>query len=75
MYYEINVSKKREVSGRTPQYAHYFATAKRSITDTNTLKEILKHFLSIFPKPEYQISISLDEERKKGIDIDELLSE
>lgn len=75
MYYEINVSKKREISGRTPQYAHYFATAERSITDTETLKVVVKHFLEIFPKPEYQISVSLDEQRRKGIDIDKLLSE
>lgn len=73
MYYEINVSKKRVRFGNAPQYVHYFATAERSITTTEQLKEILEHFVSIFPEPEYNISISRDDQSKTIIDIDDIL--
>lgn len=64
MHYEINVSKKNE-SG---DYIHYFATHSRSITSKERLKVIVEDFLTKFPKPEFNISVSYREE--KGISMD-----
>jgi hypothetical protein len=64
MYYEINVSKQND-SG---DYIHYFVTHKRSISNKARLKVIVEDFLTRFPKPEFNISVSLHEE--KGICMD-----
>jgi hypothetical protein len=58
MYYEINVSKKRGAGWLNPNdYGHYFATAPRSLQSKKETKAMLKHFLEIFPEPEYKISV------------------
>jgi len=58
MYYEINVAKKNEKG----QYVHYFATARRSITDRATLKTVVEDFVVRFPEPEFNITISYSPE-------------
>jgi hypothetical protein len=73
MYYEINVSKKiTKDDGMIPsvigQYHHFFATAKRSITDLKTLHKVYKVFKKVFPEPNYKIDITKWEETGHGID-------
>ena len=58
MYYEINVAKKSKYGG----YSHFFATAKRSIKDTDELTSVLETILVAYPEPEYSISVSKYEE-------------
>lgn len=69
MYYEINVCKLRKNG-----YAHFFATAERSLTTKAELKEALEEFVKKFPKPEYELSVTLDKQIKKGINIDKILN-
>ena len=65
MYYEINVSKNGK---------HFFATAKRSITDKDRLKVVHDIFVEKFPKSEgYELSIYYYEGNSIGIDPDNLL--
>ena len=71
MYYEINVAKLCN-DGKT--YSHYFATAKRSITSEDRLKNVLIHFKSLFPYPSYSISASYHPETGEGINISRLLN-
>jgi hypothetical protein len=63
MYYEINVSKMNPNSKR---HEHYFATARRSLTDRLATYKLLKHFLGLFPKPEYDITVSYHSEGFTG---------
>lgn len=59
-YYEINIS----LNGW-----HFFATANRSITDTNKLQSVLEVIITKFPENEgYKISISYNE--CKGYEIE-----
>lgn len=53
MHYEINVSKRVDA---TQRYAHYFATAERSITDESKAKATVEHFRQLFPEPEYNVT-------------------
>lgn len=69
MYYEINVSKKDSKN----TYKHYFATAKRSITSEKELIPMVKHFSTVFPEPEYKITVTCHSEAGVGLDVDELL--
>lgn len=64
MHYEINVSKKNDRG----DYIHYFATHKRSITNQARLKVIVEDFLTRFPKPEFNILVTLQEERGVSMD-------
>jgi len=48
MYYEINISEKNE---------HLFATAERSITDINHLKQVYDKLVAAFPEPQYEITV------------------
>ena len=59
MYYEINVA----LNGR-----HFFATAKRSITDAAELRDVFKVLDAKFPESEgYHLSISYHSETGFGI--------
>jgi hypothetical protein len=69
MYYEINVSKRK--TGHYP-YQHYFATAERSITTLDELKDIAKHFSTLFPEPEYKMSIARYQKIGFPLTVDEL---
>jgi len=64
MYYEINVAKKSKSGG----YSHFFATAKRSIKDTDVLASVLETILVAYPEPEYSVSVSKYEERGYRVD-------
>jgi hypothetical protein len=68
MYYEINVAKL----GKDGHYFHYFATAERSVTDIEKLKNLMKGFLLAFPKPEFEISVIEYQTVGKGIDLEEI---
>jgi hypothetical protein len=58
-FFEINVAKKDgEYSNGETMYKHYFATAERSITSDEKIKEVYAHFKTIFPKPEYNITVT-----------------
>ena len=46
MYYEINVAKLHEGTGR---YQHYFATAERSISSMRELRDLYKDISQRFP--------------------------
>lgn len=62
MYYEINVT----LSGK-----HFFATAKRSITNPWDLKEKLKVFIQKFPESEgYKLSVTRWEKVGEELEID-----
>jgi len=54
MYYEININKLKTSN----HYAHYFATAKRSITNKVDAALMLRNLEDKFPMPEYRITIS-----------------
>ena len=56
MHYEINVSKKNSDN----RYSHYFATAPRSLEnkDHSTMTTMVEHFKTLFPTPEYRISVT-----------------
>lgn len=74
MYYEINVAKETTYYGSKEKfYAHFFATAKRSITDRETLKKVYVELKAAFPEPKYNITVKYCSETMEGIDIDELL--
>ena len=70
MYYEINVAKK----DKKGEYRHYFATAKRSITTQTQLQEMTKHFMTVFPAPEYHISVSYVPEVSYGMEAQDFLN-
>lgn len=62
MYYEINVA----LNGK-----HFFATAKRSITNPWDLKDKLKVFIDKFPKNEgYELSVTKWEKVGEELEID-----
>lgn len=65
MYYEINIAK-RNAKG---EYAHYFATAERSITTIESAKEIYTELNNAFPEPEYNITVSKIEKIGYHIDV------
>lgn len=69
MYYEINVSKQNQ-SG---DYIHYFATAKRSITNKEKLKAVVQDFMTCFPAPQYKIGVSCNPEISTGMDAEAFL--
>lgn len=71
MYYEINVS----LNG-----THLFATHKRSLTNRNEARKVLRLFLTKFPKDDgYSISISFHPEKSFAVgkieDIENLTNE
>ena len=49
MYYEINVAKLNEKTGR---YEHFFATDERSITNMFKLQTVVNDFKNRFPESE-----------------------
>jgi hypothetical protein len=60
MYYEINVSQNGQ---------HFFATAKRSISDPLRLKEVYEALASRFSKEDgFELSITRYEELGRKID-------
>lgn len=62
MYYEINVSLK----GR-----HFFATAKRSITDSHHLITVLQAFIKRFPISEgWKLGVNYYPECSTGVDVE-----
>ncbi len=72
MYYEINVAKQDFIgTSERFTYKHFFATAKRSITTENELKEVLKHLVVAFPKPEFDITVTMYEERGDFVNIED----
>ena len=66
MYYEINVSKLNEKTGR---YHHFFATSERSCTNPWDFKKVLTAIREKFLEPEYHISATYCEKVSKPIDI------
>jgi len=74
MYYEINVAKLVKVHSRSCSYKHFFATAKRSITTEFELKEVLKHFLVIFPSPEFLMNVTRYQEIGEGLNVNDILN-
>ena len=70
MYYEINVSRKKKDGG----YYHWFATAKRSLTDSFETTQLLKVFMVTFPEPEHKITVSYHPEVSKSCDAKEFLN-
>lgn len=60
MGYEINVSKLSNRNDHSKNtYVHYFATADRSIGHDNIkLRAIYDQFKTLFPSPEYKITVS-----------------
>lgn len=61
MYYEINVSKNG---------MHFFATAERSITSFDKLKEVVQVFNEKFPEEQgYRISVTQWEKLGKSVDL------
>jgi len=72
MAYEINISKLKTAGG-TNRYEHYFATHERSIgLDRTKLKALYNQFKTLFPEPEYNISIMKIETSIEDIDPDKL---
>ena len=62
MYYEINVTKNNK---------HYFATADRSITTLEKLKELLEQFSICFPARDgFELFVNYNPERYLGFLID-----
>ena len=82
MYYEINVSEQQHdrngvttiVLGK-PVYAHFFATAERSLQSQREMVAVLKVFKEKFPKPQYKLSVTYWETRGEELDVDTLLAE
>lgn len=74
MYYEINVAKIEENSFNNGKiYRHYFATAPRSVTTEQEMKEMVVRFSNVFPAPEFNMTVTLWEKRGKGINISKLI--
>lgn len=69
MYYEINVAKQNAKG----EYIHYFATAKRSITDKEKLKVVATDIVSKFPAPKYKITVSYSPEISTGMGVEDFL--
>ena len=74
MYYEINVAKlsEKDLLG-SKHYDHFFATAERSITSDHHLKEVLRHFVILFPSPAFEISVFQYKLYRDEIDLKELV--
>ena len=72
MHYEINVSKWNPNSRR---FEHYFATNKRSLMDRRTAGQVLKHFLTLFTEPDYNVSLSRCQETSESLDIEKFIIE
>lgn len=66
MYYEINVSKLNERTGR---YHHFFATAERSCTNSWHFQKVLIAMKERFLEPEYRITATYCEKVIKSIDL------
>lgn len=66
MYYEINVSKLNERTGR---YHHFFATAERSCTNSWDFQKVLIAMKERFLEPEYRITATYCEKVIKSIDL------
>lgn len=73
MYYEINIAKRTSKIGE-PLYAHYFATAERSITTKERLIEVYAKLKETFPAPEYKIMVTQYSKVGEGIDMKELIN-
>jgi len=69
MYYEINVAK----IAKDRIYKHFFATAKRSITDKDKAVEVLKTMMEKFPEPEYNITVNYHSEGYTGCDAQDFI--
>jgi hypothetical protein len=72
MYYEINVAKFNTFTHR---HEHLFATAERSLTDRKSALALLKQFIPMFPKPEYNITIGKCEHTKTDYNVSAFLDE
>lgn len=81
MGYIINISKADQNKDGSiklgwdnrPSYAHYFATASRSIGYTpSKAKRIVEELSTIYPSPLYKISVSKKETLYNDVDINEL---
>lgn len=70
MYYEINIAKRNDKG----DYMHHFATAERSITNKSKLKVVLADLMKVFTTPEYNISVSYNEEVGVSMDANEFLA-
>lgn len=66
MYYEINVSKLDEKTGR---YHHFFATSERSCTNSWDFQKVLIAMKERFLEPEFHITATYCERVSKPIDI------
>jgi hypothetical protein len=60
MHYEINVAKRNAKPGfdGKPTYSHFFATAERSITNEEKLREVYSMLRLTCPEPAFQITIT-----------------
>ena len=54
-------------------YKHLFATAPRSITSRDELKEVYKELKQAFPEPMYKINASYHPETSSGIEIEDII--
>lgn len=73
MNIEINVAKKtaeKDYKGN-PTYKHFFATAERSITNSDELKKVLPIMREKFPFPEYRITVNVDPGTHYYFDLEE----
>ena len=67
MYYEINVAKLNEKTGR---YEHFFATSERSIINLRTLVNMMNDFRIRFPESEgFNITCTKWEKIGKEVEI------
>lgn len=53
MWYDINVAKLNELTGR---YEHFFGTHERSCTNYIKFKEVYNVLKEKFPEPEFKVS-------------------
>jgi len=75
MFYEINVAKDTKSNYRNEvNYRHFFATAPRSITTDDELKTALEIFMVAFPEPMYNITVTRDDQRSEGVNIEDFLN-
>lgn len=73
MYYEINVAKtNHSVSSLGSKYRHFFATAPRSITTLDELREVYDAIREAFPLPDHIISVTRYEETGTSVDMNRI---
>jgi len=80
-YYSINISKAEQTKdgkikigwNNQPSYAHYFATASRSIgLSSSKAKQLVEELSQMYPMPLYKISVSLHISSSSQVDIKDL---